>query len=262
MKLRFYSVALMMGVVAGVAVGADEKVVEKPVVVSGEIVRTKGTPIAQLPEGIPSTEGKVTLFADYARAKKGEPIDVYLINRSEKDISLNAQDGDVYLKLEKENADGTWTRVQPHVFSWCGNSYGWMALEKSCFYRFKGHQPKVGNAAKIRFRLYTQQWLNLATDAGDGMVSDEEAQLAAYDELAVRTGPFEVVRDVATGTKTVGMNEYSKGRIRRAAIRSLGSGRFDPVYVLPVLDEIEQKFPDEKSSVDGVRQVLREMQGN
>ncbi|WP_395739907.1 hypothetical protein [Prosthecobacter sp.] len=265
MNLRFYAVALMMGmsVLTGVAVGEDEtKRAAEADVFERYVVIPKGVPVAQLPQGIPSMAGKVTLVADFARAKKGEAVDVYLINRGERDILLNAEDGDVYLKLEAQNADGTWARVQPHRFSWCGNSYGLKPkVEKECFYKIKGYQPMVGTVARIRFRLYNQKGLDLATEAGDGMVLAEEAREAAYDSLALRTGPFEMVRDLATGTKTAGGSVEYNQSIQRDAIRSLGDGRFPAGQVLPLLDEIEKKFPEQETEVKFARKsfnVMRE----
>ncbi|WP_395753722.1 hypothetical protein [Prosthecobacter sp.] len=264
MKLRFYSVALMMlmSVLAGGAAEADETAEARPVIVNGELWMPKGTPMAKLPEGIASTEGKVTLFADYARAKKGEPIDVYLINRSEKDLALTAEDGDVYLKLEARGADGTWKRVQPHLFSRCGNSYHMKpVVQKGCFYLIKGHQPKAGDAGRIRFHLYLQEGLDLSTDTGDGLVSAEEAQKAAHDELVIRTASFEKVRDLATGAQVAEGSADEQRVARLLAIQELGLGRFKEEQVLPLLEEIEKKHPEQKPVVEAARALLKETKG-
>ncbi|MCX6848137.1 MAG: hypothetical protein NTY98_04390 [Verrucomicrobia bacterium] len=259
MNFRFIPLVLMLGVQAGRAQSSIEVPAGKDSADETGIILFEGIPIAKLPGGIPITEGKVTLFADYARAKKGDSIDVYLINRSDHDIVLNSQDGDVYLKLEAKNEDGTWTRAQPHAFSWCGNSYDFRPeVKKDCYYRIKGHQPKVGKAAKIRFRLYMQEGLDLATDAGEGIVSAEESALAATDALAVSTGSFELVRDLATGAKTM-VNTLDHIRdMQGRAIRTLGSGRFAKEKVLPLLDEIEKKFPANASDVSFARMRLKE----
>jgi hypothetical protein len=259
MNFRFIPLVLMLGVQAARAQSSIEvPAAQSPADETG-ILLFEGVPIAKLPGGIPSPEGKATLFADYARAKKGQNIDVYLINRSDHDISLGAQDGDVYLKLEAKNEDGTWTRVQPHAFSWCGNSYDITPLvRKGCYYQIKGHQPKEGKPAKIRFRLYMQHGLDLATDAGDGIFSAEESALAATDALAVSTGSFELVRDLATGAKTM-VNTLDHIRdMQGRAIRTLGSGRFAKEKVLPLLDEIEKKFPANASDVSFARSLLKE----
>jgi len=217
--------------------------------------------ISELPSGVPSTEGKVTLFADYSRAKKSSPIDVYLINRSDRDITLSAQDGDVYLKLEGKSDDGTWTRVQPHAYSWCGNSYDFKPrIRKGFFYRIAGYKPKAGKTAKIRYRLYMQEGLELATEAGDGLISDDDAKKAASDALAVSTGSFEFVRDLATGAKKL-VNTVDHIRdLQGRAIRTLGAGRFPKDKVLPVLDEIEKKFPAKRQEVNFARQLLEAKQ--
>lgn len=218
-----------------------------------------GEPVDRLPGGIPSAEGKVTLVADYARAMKGQDVDVYLINRSDRDIVLDSQDGDVYLKLETKQEDGAWVRVQPHAFSWCGNSYDFRpVVKKECYYKIKGHQPEEGKAATIRFRLYMQEGLDLVTEAGEGIVSDEEAKLAATDVLAVRTGSFELVRDLATGARTMVNNQDHIKDMQGVAIRTLGTGNFDREKVEALLDEIARRFPSKLGDVTFARSRLIE----
>lgn len=259
MNFRFILLVLMLGVEASRSQSSIEVPAGQDSADETGIMLFEGVPMAKLPGGIPTTEGKVTLFADYTRAKVGENIDVYLINRSDHDIVLNSQDGDVYLKLEAKNEDGAWARAQPHAFSWCGNSYDFRpVVRKDCYYRIKGHQPKVGKPAKIRFRLYMQEGLDLVTDEGDGVASAEESALAATDALAVSTGSFEFVRDLATGEKKI-VNTLDHMRdMQGRAIRTLGSGRFAKEKVLPLLDEIEKKFPANASDVSFARSLLKE----
>jgi hypothetical protein len=263
MNVKLMSVALVIALQSGLVQGADEKKEAERDVFAQHGVVSKGTPISNLPEGIPSVEGKVTLHADFARAKTGEPIDVYLINRSERDLVLNAQDGDVYLKLQAQGEDGWWKRVQPHSFSPCMVSYALgKEVPKGCFLRIKGHQPKEGMAAKIRFLLYMQEelikkGLRLVTQEGDGIVSADEAEKAAYDALALRTGSFEMVRELATGKKTVKATAEYNQSMQWRAVRMLTSERFEPEQVLPVLDEIEKEFPGMKDEVLNVRLTLK-----
>src|SRR5258708_1073165 len=61
-----------------------------------------GAPIpnASLPRHIPAPQGVLTLFADYpAAGQLGIPL--YLVNRTSSAVSFPAQDGDIYLKLER-----------------------------------------------------------------------------------------------------------------------------------------------------------------
>ncbi|MFZ2277343.1 MAG: hypothetical protein WAW39_06065 [Prosthecobacter sp.] len=259
MNLRFLSLALMLATQAALAQRPLEPPSDPFAPNETSDALPCDTPIASLPSGIPSNEGKVTLFADYARARQSEPMDVYLINRSDHDIVLGAQDGDVYLKLEAKNEDGTWTRVQPHAFSWCGNSYDFKKLvRKGGYFKIKGHQPKVGKPATIRFRLYKQEGLDLTTDAGEGVMSPKEAEKAATDALAVSTGSFEFVRDLATGEKQIVNTMDHIQDMQERAIETLGSGRFPKDKVLPLLDEIEKKFPEKKRAVNFARKSLED----
>ena len=52
-----------------------------------------------LPKHVKSSEGEITLVADYKTKREDGKFSVYLINESGKEIKLQAQDGDVYLKL-------------------------------------------------------------------------------------------------------------------------------------------------------------------
>jgi hypothetical protein len=59
---------------------------------------TGENPIDTLPSHIATEKSKITLFADYDNKRKDGKFDVFLINRSNKELTLGAQDGDVYLK--------------------------------------------------------------------------------------------------------------------------------------------------------------------
>jgi len=102
----------------------------------------------------------------------------------------------------------------------------------------------------------TEGKVDLATEAGRGLISEDDAKKAASDALAVSTGSLEFVRDVATGAKQM-VNTVDHIRdLQGYAIRSLGSGRFPADKVLPLLDEIEKKFPDRKVDVNFARRRL------
>ncbi len=82
--------------------------------------RVDDVDVEELPEGVKSVSGKVTVFADFRRPHKAGSIPLYIINRTDKVLELPYQDGDVYLKLETKGKaeDGKWKRVQPHAYSW------------------------------------------------------------------------------------------------------------------------------------------------
>ena len=92
------------------------------------------------------------------------------------------------------------------------------------------------------------------------MISDDDAKNAASDALAVSTGSFEFVRDLATGAKKL-VNTVDRIRdLQGRAISTLGAGRFPKDKVLPLLDEIEKKFPEKKQEVNFARQLLEAKQ--
>ncbi len=80
--------------------------------------REDGVAIEKLPGEVRSVAGKVTVVADFESREKGGSIPLYIINRTDKELELPFQDGDVYLKLEAKGDDGKWKRVEPHAYSW------------------------------------------------------------------------------------------------------------------------------------------------
>ena len=53
--------------------------------------------VDQLPPAVTAPEGKLTLWANYAGARDGR-ITVYIVNRTDKKVSITAQDYDPYIK--------------------------------------------------------------------------------------------------------------------------------------------------------------------
>jgi hypothetical protein len=76
----------------------------------------------------------------------------------------------------------------------------------------------------------------------------------------VGDGSFEFVRDLATGVNETPGNEGYRRHIQQVAIRALGWGRFPEEKALPVLDEVEKKFPKLKYEVTNAREMLKKKQ--
>jgi hypothetical protein len=196
-----------------------------------------GKDISDLPGHIAIPASGFALVADFAHASAGT-IPVYFINRSGKDIQLAAQDGDVYLKLEYQDADGSWKRAQPHAYSWCGNSYFESPVIRSDqFVAIKGYQPLQGDSRKIRFRLYRQQ-IEVASNVGQGLVHRGDIQKAQNDAMAVSSGDLAFVEAVARGKRVLHNTMDHIKDLREYAIFQLGSGRFDRAKVEKVLRDI------------------------
>jgi hypothetical protein len=191
---------------------------------------------------------------------KPDEVDVYLINLSDRDITLRSQDLDVYLKLETQNSVGDWVRAQPHAYSWCGNSYMFQpTVRKQHFYRIPGYQPSKGRNAKIRFRLYEQPGMTLISQVGDGIVSDTDISTSASDALAVSSGDLAFVSSVALGERKLTNKTDHIGDLQGYAIGTLASGRFSKDKVIPVLDAIAAKFPDRKEELQHARTRVTNM---
>lgn len=114
-----------------------------------------GTPVpnVKLPSSIPADDGKLTIYADYKRAKGGK-VPLYLVNRTTEPQTFSSQDHDIYLMLERRMSDGRWERVQYHQDSGCGNSYYSIELPPGSHFAFSGYLPIEGTKAQVRFRSY------------------------------------------------------------------------------------------------------------
>ena len=151
-------------------------------------------PNVELPANLnDSITQPLQLIAD-PESKKDSGIPLYLINSSKKPVTLSTQDGDLYIKLETQEADGSWVRAQAHLFSGCGNSYISITLKPGFHLRIPGYQPKEGRPAKIRFK---SQKNNLVSQVVDGLVLDQDIADAAIDQMSVQEIPHAIQQPFA-----------------------------------------------------------------
>ncbi len=179
-------------------------------------------PIADLPENVTYPKGKFSIFADFDHAKKGS-VAIYIINDTDKVIGLPSQDGDVYLKQEVK-IDGKWVRSQPHVYSWCGNSYmpaprispGHFMIQPDLFQGWAPNaKPRENDTLKelpVRYRFYTDEYFDVFSNQGKMPVSLDLINIAEYDSMAFNFGPVEKLAVVATGEVKVKSIDHIRSR--------------------------------------------------
>ena len=215
--------------------------------------------ITTLPPQVKSAPGEVSLFADFSNRAKNGTVPVYLINGKGTPLQLAAQDGDIYLKLEAQNEDGKWVRVQPHRYSWCGNSYfSPPAVPAKHFHLVRGYQPTKGKESKVRYTLYGQTF-KVSSNVGTGLVCPKAAKLASRDAMSVREGDFDFVSKVALG-EIAPKNEMAQLRgLQMEAIHALGSGRFDAVRSNEVLAQVIKKCPHQKGRAINAQSRLKKL---
>jgi len=212
-------------------------------------------PNEQLPNRVRPSPNSVTLYADYSTKSANGIVPVYLVNAGTNTINLEAQDGDVFLKLEVRNPQGRWVRAQPHAYSWCGNSYFTRQVRPDHFLLINGYQPTNGQPRRVRFSLYQQEFA-LSSNVGDGVAAIGDIDLASRDAMAVYEGTFEFVSSVALGEIQL-TNELDHIKdLQASAIRTLASPRFDPRKSRNVLSEVLKKFPNRDEDVASVIAAL------
>ena len=213
-------------------------------------------PNDKLPSAIKPKPGQITLYADYSSRASNGSIPVYLINSGTTNLNLAAQDGDVCLKLETTDTKGHWVRAQPHVFSWCGNSYlDSPQVRPGHFLRIEGYQPTNGQPRKVRFSLHGQEFA-LSSNAGNGLASARDIDLASRDAMAVEEGSFDFVSSLALGKLRLTNEMDHLTDLQQLAIRRLGSSKFDSRKCRRVLSEVAEKFPELEGDVAS---VIREL---
>lgn len=143
-------------------------------------------PNVNLPPTIPADDGKLTFYADFAKAKEGK-VPLYIVNRSAERKQFSSQDHDIYLKLERRMPDGRWERVQSHQDSWCGNSYYPVELPPGSHFSFSGYLPTKGTKAQVRFRSYGS--IPLISNEAEGFFLEEDRIAAGIDQMALRELP-------------------------------------------------------------------------
>ena len=177
----------------------------------------QSTPLSKLPAHVKAPKGKLTLFADYGDVRTGE-VALYLVNRTGKKLSFESQDGQLYIKLEAREKDGTWARARGHMFSWCGNSYFMHPeLPHDHFFLLRGQYLRKGESREVRYRFYGK---NLVSNAGKGRIDPAEIKRCRADSFAARYGNFETVAAIAEGKVATTKRDHIE--VRPYAVALLG----------------------------------------
>lgn len=196
-----------------------------------KILDEKAIPIEQLPKNIATSDGELSLWADYSNTFK-ESITVYLINQTGEVIGVPTQDGNPYLKLEGQRPNDLWVRAEPHIYSWCGNSYfNSPEIPPDHFLRINGWYPSTGTETQVRYTIFNT--LGLTSNTGRGRIQPESVQDAKYDAMAIRYGDLDLIRTVIFEKKDTG-NQWPY--LTNSAIRRLDD--FPPEQTIPIIEAV------------------------
>lgn len=234
----------------------------------------RSIPLALLPSRVPAPQGELTLYADYTSGH-GESVVLYLINRTDRDITFPVQDGDIYVKLETLSDAGYWERAERHRYSWCGNSY-WPQprLNSEHFFRFLGHSPRNGERRTVRYRMYSGAAcaggapdpfgmscfdgeflkINMFSNSTVGFVSPEDVRHCRGDSMSAAYGSFEVVAELAADPSRPSFGRGEGEGSRSVAIGALR--RFGDERALAVLEGLLDD-EDERIQIASVLAIAR-----
>lgn len=152
---------------------------------------------SELPKGIVGDPGKLSLkVVSDDQANKAK---LYVINDTQDEITLTSQDGDFCLKREVFVELDGWHRVQPHIFSDCGNSYGSAKLPSKQFFMREAplHDGPDQPAAKVRYRFYTDAHRDIASPIITARVDKAWLRWCKCDAMSLRDAPVDVIGEVA-----------------------------------------------------------------
>ncbi|MDJ0911516.1 MAG: hypothetical protein QNI99_20190 [Woeseiaceae bacterium] len=196
-----------------------------------------------LPSHVDAPDGQVSLYADFGGVESDGRVPVYLVNKTTEVLVLDAQDGDIYLKLQYQDADGNWVRAQPHGYSWCGVSYFEMELSPGHYLLLNGYQPINGASQTVRYRAYSQS-IEIVSNTGMGVVADADIRRASNDVLSIRESDIERLTEIALSPVPVENTMDHMRDLRTVAIRELASDRFDPAKSREILVRIRDSGSD------------------
>ncbi len=143
-------------------------------------------PNIDLPGHLVAPAGELTLLADFKNADDGQ-VPLFLVNRTDKTVSVPCQDNDPYLKLEMRDEDGHWVRVQNHLDSFCGNSYYMVELGAGQHFRLLGYLPEEGTPALVRYRAWSS--LPLISNTAPGHYLEADRIAASLDLTSAQEIP-------------------------------------------------------------------------
>ena len=121
-------------------------------------------------------------------------------------------------------------------------------IRSNHFIVVRGYQPKVGKKQQVRFSFYGQG-IEVSSNSGIGLVNADDAKKAANDAMAVATGDFKFVSDVALGKIILKNTMDHNHDLQDRAIDVLGSGKYPIKESMKVLGEVAKEFPMLKNAV-------------
>ncbi|MBK8094824.1 MAG: hypothetical protein IPK32_23370 [Verrucomicrobiaceae bacterium] len=168
-----------------IALALDEELIKNPSAMHSSSVG-HSSPLVDLPAKVQATEGVLTLWADF-EANESQGVPLYLVNKTNEDISLDTQDRDLYIKLEYQDTDGSWKRAQVHMSSWCGNSYYPVNLPARQFFKWHGYRPAEGELKTVR---YAKKGSEFISNTGKGRISKQDLDAVATDHMTAGEIPW------------------------------------------------------------------------
>lgn len=217
--------------------------------------RAESIPLEDLPSHLDWRDDALSLVADFSDCNDDGSIPVYLINATPVEVELDAQDHDVYMRLEYRDADGNWRRAQSLPYSRCGNSFRKLTVPPCRYVRLKGYQPTQGDTHTIRYAIYRGGRVP-CSNIGTGLVAMMDVARAKFDAMTIVEGDFEFVAGVALGTLAPDEGVSADPRYRGRAIRALLSRKFDARCSREILQRVIRESPECKEEAMSALSVL------
>ena len=95
---------------------------------SSSVFAQDARPLTELPENVKTTDKEVGIFVDWKNVANSQ-VQVFIVNRSDKPLTLSHAYGNCYLKLEVQNESKKWERFEAHSDELCGTGLGTFELK-------------------------------------------------------------------------------------------------------------------------------------
>jgi hypothetical protein len=232
-------------------------------------------PNVELPAQVIAPDGQLTLFADYSNSTK-DGVPLYLINRTNRPITVPAEYDELYIKLHGKSADGYWQRAQAALFGSCGTRNPPSQVSPGQHLRTFGYQPSGGTMGETRYQ-FVHAMEDVISNTGSGRWSEDDMRASNSDQLAASSQPVAewlgtqtdgndppdplkqwqsiwnaiAWLDLISRWKTDGFFRYQVGMVKEAIRSQPASDPKESETALAVITEIgaRQSAPDTPSEV-------------
>lgn len=188
-----------------------------PVSAQSDDFSEKLKPISELPAKVKTKAGEIGLFVDWKNQAESK-VDVYIVNRSAKAVTLGHAYGNCYLKMEVQNEKMNWDRIELYQDEMCGTGLGQFSFKPGHWIK-QSHSVQSTTAAALakpavapaKNPVETVAELQAAIKKIKDFMARARLTKDAYDDYIAKIKGLE--SDLATAQKAAAMAQAKEAAI-------------------------------------------------